>query len=610
MSKVISQESINSSSLLDFTFSNLKYSVKSSKGVKEIIKGVDGICPNSQITAILGSSGAGKTSLLNILTKRIQNTSKQILEGKVQVNGNEYTADQFSNFANYVMQNDILMETMTVRECLEFAACLKVKGPQQKRDEVVNEVIKLLMLEKCQNTLIGGHFVKGISGGERKRTSIGYELVCDPQAIFLDEPTSGLDSFTAYIVINRLRKFAHDKNRTVVLTIHQPSSDIWQMLDRIMLMVNGRFIYQGPGNSEISNYFNNLGFICPHLCNPADYYMSIMHQENEQNVRNAPIYFQNYDSLVLKRVEDEIENSNKLPVRFNVSYSSIFLQFYYIVKRTVQIQLRSPILFKAKLAQVLSLSVFLGLIYLQLPGKKYFFKIIYFNLLILNQIDGKNDPYNINDVRNKNGFLFFLASGAFMEAMNPCALTIPLERQVFLREENSKLYKIIPYFFGKLFVDLVSDFIIPIIFSSIVYWMVGLRESFEAFLFFTLVLIMLQFNGIAAGYFEGCLFKDPDTAFAVAQLVTVPFLPFSGYYKNSADLASWISWFQYLSPYTYAYQAFVRNEYEQTHFIPNPIDSENIEFHKWEAVGYLALMFLGFITLALFFLYRSKKTLQ
>ncbi|EAR86510.2 ABC transporter family protein (macronuclear) [Tetrahymena thermophila SB210] len=448
MNKIISQQSINSSSLLDFTFSNLKYSVKSSKGVKEIIKGVDGICPNSQVTAILGSSGAGKTSLLNILTKRIQNSGKQMLEGRVQVNGKEYTADQFSNFANYVMQNDILMETMTVRECLEFAACLKVKGTQQKRDDVVNEVIKLLMLEKCQNTLIGGHFVKGISGGERKRTSIGYELVCDPHAIFLDEPTSGLDSFTAYIVINRLRKFAHEKNRTVVLTIHQPSSDIWQMLDRIMLMVNGRFIYQGPGNTEISNYFNNLGFVCPNLCNPADYYMSIMHQENEQNIRNAPIYFQSYDSMILKKVEYEIENSNKHQVQLNVSYTSIFLQFYYIVKRTVQIQLRSPILFKAKLGQVLSLSVFLGLIYLQLP-------------------DGKNDPHNINDVRNKNGFLFFLASGAFMEAMNPCALTIPLERQVFLREENSKLYKIIPYFFGKLFVDLVSDFIIPIIFSSI-----------------------------------------------------------------------------------------------------------------------------------------------
>lgn len=86
---------------------------------------------------------------------------------------------------------------------------------------------------------------------------------------------------------------------------------------------------------------------------------------------------------------------------------------------------------------------------------------------ILYKKDGENDPYNINDMRNINGFLFFLATGDFMEAMNPCALSIPLERQVFLREENSKMYKIGPYFLGKLFVDLVSDIIIPIIFASI-----------------------------------------------------------------------------------------------------------------------------------------------
>lgn len=85
--------------------------------------------------------------------------------------------------------------------------------------------------------------LEGISGGERKRTSIGYELVSDPNCIFLDEPTSGLDSFTAFSIIDLLRKFAHDSNKTVVFTIHQPSSDIWNMFDKIMLMVDGKFIY-------------------------------------------------------------------------------------------------------------------------------------------------------------------------------------------------------------------------------------------------------------------------------------------------------------------------------------------------------------------------------
>ncbi|EAR86655.2 ABC transporter family protein (macronuclear) [Tetrahymena thermophila SB210] len=592
MNKTHSEEYINNNqNQLDFTFQNLKYSIKTREGTKEIIKGIDGIFPNSQVTAILGSSGAGKTTLLNIITKRITKLSSNELEGQVLVNGQPYTSESFSSFANYVMQDDILTETMTVRECITFAANMKVRGGQKKRNDLVNDMIKQLKLEKCQNTQIGGQFVKGISGGERKRTSIGFELVCDPQSIFLDEPTSGLDSFNAYILIDMLRKFAHEKKRTVVFTIHQPSSEIWNMFDRIMLLVNGKFIYQGSGGNQIQKYFSGQGFECPIFSNPADYYMSLMSQDKQINVINTPLYFKNYDEIIKDSVQYQINFSNKQEIIPNQKFIPIYMQFYYIVVRTIQIQIRSPILFKAKLGQVTILAVFLGLIYYQLPN-------------------GENDPYNIVDARNKNGFLFFLATGAFMESMNAATLSFPTERQVFLREENSKLYKIFPYFFGKLLVDLVSDFIIPIIFCCIVYWMVGLRNNLEAFLFFNLIMIILQFTGIAAGYFEGCLFKDPNLAYGVAQLITLPLFPFSGFYKNSGDLASWISWVQYISPFNYAYQAFVRNEYEQTYFIPNPIEAENIQFTKWEAVGYLCLMFLGYLILAFFFLKRSLKTLQ
>ncbi|KAL4474973.1 hypothetical protein ABPG74_001669 [Tetrahymena malaccensis] len=591
MNKTHSEEYINNQNQLDFTFQNLKYSIKSRNGTQEIIKGVDGIFPNSQVSAIMGSSGAGKTTLLNIITKRITKLSSNELEGQVLVNGQAYTSESFSRFANYVMQDDILTESMTVRECLTFAANMKVKGGKDKRNDLVNDIIKQLKLEKCQNTQIGGQFIKGISGGERKRTSIGFELVCDPQSIFLDEPTSGLDSFNAYILIDMLRKFAHEKKRTVVFTIHQPSSEIWNMFDRIMLMVNGKFIYQGPGGNQIQSYFSQQGFECPIFSNPADYYMSLMSQDKQINALNAPIYFKNYDEILKESVQNQINLSNKQEFILTQKFIPVYMQFYYIVMRTILIQLRSPIMFKAKLGQVVSLAVFLGLIYYQLPN-------------------GESDPYNAIDARNKNGFLFFLATGAFMESMNAATLSIPIERQVFLREENSKLYKIFPYFFGKLFVDLVADLIIPIIFCCIVYWMVGLRDNLEAFLFFNLVMIILQFTGIAAGYFEGCLFKDPNLAFGVAQLITLPLFPFSGFYKNSGDLASWISWVQYISPFNYAYQAFVRNEYEQTYFIPNPIDSENIQFSKWEATGYLCLMFLGYLILAFFFLKRSLKTLQ
>lgn len=268
-----------------------------------ILNNVSGICKSGEVTAILGSSGAGKTTLMNALCKRVQHdpSSGFTLEGRVEANLNDYTRDNFNDFAAYVMQDDILQETMTVRECIEFAAEFKVRGGKEERRERVDDLIRRLKLERCQNTPIGGQFLKGVSGGERKRTSIAFELVNDPAVIFLDEPTSGLDSFTAYVLMNELRSLAHDKNRTVVFTIHQPSTDIWNMFDRIILMVHGEMIYQGPGKESILNYFSQRGFTCPHSSNPAgmqqtsspppplnkllllhlDYLLSKMHSESE-----------------------------------------------------------------------------------------------------------------------------------------------------------------------------------------------------------------------------------------------------------------------------------------------------------------------------------------
>ena len=103
-----------------------------------------------------------------------------------------------------------------------------------------------LELEKCLDTLVGGVLIKGISGGEKKRTSIAFELITDPQVIFLDEPTSGLDSLTSYIIVSELKYLAHKKKRTVIMTIHQPNSEIYALFDSLTLLLEGKIIFQGP----------------------------------------------------------------------------------------------------------------------------------------------------------------------------------------------------------------------------------------------------------------------------------------------------------------------------------------------------------------------------
>lgn len=246
---------------------------------KIIIDHVHGTVQPGQFLAIIGASGAGKTTLLNFLSGReiSQNLTRT---GQIFINHKDKdTLGNFSSYSAYVQQDDILFQTMTVRECLTFAARLKLTASEDEKQERVNHMIKSLKLTKAQNTRIGGPLVKGVSGGERKRTSIGVELITDPNLVFLDEPTTGLDSFTATSVCESLRDLAKKENRTVVTTIHQPNTDIFDIFDRLVLLARGKIIYFNAADKSVE-YFSNLGYTCPDTSNPCDYFMSMMSKES------------------------------------------------------------------------------------------------------------------------------------------------------------------------------------------------------------------------------------------------------------------------------------------------------------------------------------------
>lgn len=142
----------------------------------------------------------------------------------------------------------------------------------------VNDIITELRLQKCSNTKIGGALIKGVSGGERKRAAIGVELITDPMLIFLDEPTTGLDSYIAINVVETMKELALS-GRTVISTINQPSSEIFETLDKLMLMSLGRIIYFNEAKYAV-DYFTNINYPCPEMTNPADYFMTIMSRDS------------------------------------------------------------------------------------------------------------------------------------------------------------------------------------------------------------------------------------------------------------------------------------------------------------------------------------------
>jgi ABC-type multidrug transport system ATPase subunit len=181
--------------------------------------------------------------------------------------------------------------------------------------ERVEEVIKDLRLTKCQNTKIGGTLIKGISGGERKRTAIGVELIMDPQLIFLDEPTTGLDSYTAASVMETLRALSAS-GRTVISSIHQPNSEIFNNFDRLMLIANGKLLFMNEAALS-SDYFAKIGYVCPAMSNPADYFMTVMSMENPND--------ENYDSDGSTSVSKKIKTEADILREYNKKIDQLYL---------------------------------------------------------------------------------------------------------------------------------------------------------------------------------------------------------------------------------------------------------------------------------------------
>ena len=306
------------------SFENLRYAVtlKSTKeqirfGAPptrelEILKGVTGYCLPGQTTFIMGASGAGKTSLLNLLSDRIGEKPGTSITGNIIVNDRyKLNSQLFANYASYVMQDDVIFAYFTVREALTFAARLKLNCSVEEQDRRVQELIEDLGLSECAETIVGSVLKKTISGGERKRTAIGVELITDPKCVLLDEPTSGLDSFTAVRIVKTLHKLAHKKGkeRTVICTIHQPSSDAFTFCDRLLLLADGHLVYQGPG-SESGDYFDIKNKCNTANRNPCDFFMRelwINYPKKKADDERISYYLERYNKEQLPVVLREMK---------------------------------------------------------------------------------------------------------------------------------------------------------------------------------------------------------------------------------------------------------------------------------------------------------------
>ena len=266
---------------------------------KIILDKVSGTAPCGQVTAIMGPSGSGKTSLLNILSGRVETLRNKILvetSTSIRLDDTPMTTAATRQKIAFVAQDDSLPVTANPREAIMFSAKLRLPATMTHAQLVKLTAVMLqeLRLQECADTVVGGTLVKGLSGGERKRTSVAVELVTQPAVVFCDEPTSGLDSFNALELCQVLRKVAL-AGSAVLTTIHQPSSEIFGFLDQLVLLNRGAVMYSGAA-AEVVEYFGQRGYPCPSHHNPADWILSVALTNSMEQLRSDGFFEKSDDT--------------------------------------------------------------------------------------------------------------------------------------------------------------------------------------------------------------------------------------------------------------------------------------------------------------------------
>lgn len=498
---------------------------------KKILDNVAGIVRPGQLCAIMGASGAGKTTLLNILNFR--NRGKINIIGDVKINGKVANWDLISRYSGYVQQDDLFIATLTVKEHLTFLAMLKMGNDYTKEQILkrVDEVIIEMNLVKSENTYIGmGDRVKGISGGEKRRLAFASETLTDPSLLFADEPTSGLDSFMAESVIDAMYNLAVNKNKTMITTIHQPSSQIFEKFNTLCLLAEGRLTYLGPAKDAI-NYFSSIGYHMPNMYNPADFFIhtlaiepnnreeclekvKVINDKWSQNPLNAAML----ENIKVVETESVRDNSKK-----RYEYTASFpVQLRWLFWRTAISDLRNPQATKVLLLQTIIISIFIGLIFLQLSEDEV-------------------------GVQNRIGTMFILLMQCNFAYIFATINAFPFELPLVYREIKGRNYSALPYYLTKTFAEMPKYFFLPFLLSTIIYWMSNLLNNFGVYIQVALTYVLNTQIAIAYASLISILAPNAVVAFAMVIPLLLPLVIFAGFFLNSSTTPVYFIWIKYLS---------------------------------------------------------------
>ncbi|CAL4975281.1 unnamed protein product [Urochloa decumbens] len=476
-----------------------------------LLRGVTCEAPPGELVAIVGPSGAGKTTLLSVLAGSAD--PARVSAGEVLVNGLPMDAARFRRASGYVPQDDALFPALTVEESLVYSARLRLRSGAA--DERARELMAELGLRH-----VAASRVRDVSGGERRRVSIGVDLVHDPAVLLLDEPTSGLDSGSALHIVKMLRDMAAAGGKTVVLTIHQPGFRILELIDRVVLLADGAVRHHGSLDFLQSRLLAS-GHAIPAHVNVLEYAMeSIDSLKPDVAVAAAVTADQDHDVAPAG------------PVRRGAGYAnSAAAETRILAGRFLKTVLRSPQLCAARMAQSVLAGAFLGSIFL-----------------------------GATDLQSRLGFFAFNLT--YLLSSTTEALPVFLhERRILERETSRGAYRVSSYVASNAAVFLPFLLAAAVLYAAPVYWLVGLAREPDAFAYFALVVWLAM---LTANSFVACLSALAPNYIVgnsvVAGLIGCFFL-FSGYFVASRNIPRYWVFMHYASLFKYPFEALVVNEY-------------------------------------------------
>jgi ABC-type multidrug transport system ATPase subunit len=498
------------------------------------------------LTAIIGGSGSGKTTMLNTMSERIA-SGRMSFGGHTLFNGMKGVN---SIRSAYVMQQDILLPTLTVRETLRYSADLRLPPPttETERRKVVEEVILELGLKECADTKIGNSQHKGCSGGEKRRVSIGVQMLSNPSVLFLDEPTTGLDATSAFQLIRTLKGLAQ-KGRTIITTIHQPRSEIWSMFDGLVILTRGSPVYSGKA-ADCIPWFKNLGMELPPFVNPAEFLIDIAAVDNRTPELEA------VSSERVERLKSAwMEESHKLydeksafavePVAavhgtqnsLSSHHSPFFRQTRVLTSRTFVTTYRDPLGMAGSLVEAISMGVMTGWVFYQL---------------------GRDQ----SGIRSREGALYIAAAmqGYLILMFETYRLSIDI--QIFDRERNENVVDVVPFLLSRRLARLFTeDLPVPLIFSLIFYFMAGFRADGSTFLTFFSIVLLNQY--IAVTFATTCIAaaRSFPSASLIANLGYTVQAMACGFFIQSNTIPVYVRWLKWTAYVYYAFGALCANEF-------------------------------------------------